>query len=62
MLDGADATFEVAQIATYQPWRLGRPRLSCCAVLEARAGAFVRWGLTTGDQVELLRSHAGEGT
>lgn len=54
LLDGGDATFDIASVATYQPWRLGRPRLSCCAVLEARAGAFARWGLAAGEQVQVL--------
>jgi uncharacterized membrane protein (UPF0127 family) len=36
------------------PWRIGRPRL-CWAVMEAEAGAFERWGLSPGDQLELER-------
>ncbi|MCK4176263.1 DUF192 domain-containing protein [Aciditerrimonas ferrireducens] len=36
------------------PWRIGRPRW-CWAVVEAPAGAFERWGLAPGDQLELER-------
>ena len=34
-------------------WRLGRPRRRARAVLEAEAGAFERWGLAVGDQLEV---------
>ncbi len=53
LLDGSDATFDVASVATYRPWRLGRPRLTCCAVLEATAGSFARWGLSVDSEVQV---------
>ena len=33
--------------------RLGRPRLRAHCVIEAEAGAFERWGLRPGDQLEI---------
>ena len=33
--------------------RLGRPRLRARAVIEAEAGAFERWRLRPGDQLEV---------
>ena len=35
------------------PWRMAMPRRRCRKVLEAQAGAFERWGLRTGDRLEL---------
>ncbi len=36
-----------------RPHRVGRPRLRCRYVLEAEAGAFERWRLRPGDQLEI---------
>ena len=33
--------------------RLGRPCLKACQVIEAQAGAFDRWGLEVGDQLDV---------
>lgn len=33
--------------------RLGRPRMRAHAVIEAKAGAFDRWGLRRGDRLEV---------
>lgn len=33
--------------------RIGVPQFKARAVIEAEAGAFARWGLTTGDVVEI---------
>jgi uncharacterized protein len=33
--------------------RLGRPRLRAHCVIEAEAGAFERWGLRPGDELEI---------
>lgn len=65
LLDGGDARFVMADVATYRPWRLGRPRLGCCAVLEAEAGSFKRWDLSVGDEVTVVGTEppaAGETT
>ena len=35
------------------PGRLSAVRLRCRSVVEAEAGAFARWNLTTGAQVEV---------
>lgn len=35
--------------------RLGRPRLRARSVVEAEAGAFDRWGLAVGQQLEVRR-------
>ena len=46
--------------------RLPRRRVTCPvlrahAVLEAEAGAFARWGLAAGDQLELRDEHPASG-
>jgi len=33
--------------------RIGRPRFGCRAVIEAEAGAFERWHLQPGDELEI---------
>ena len=43
----------VVDIVSLVPWRLSLPRWRARTVLEAEAGAFERWGLRTGDQLEL---------
>jgi uncharacterized membrane protein (UPF0127 family) len=43
----------VVDVCSMRPWRLGRPRLRARCVIEAEAGAFERWGLATGDLVEI---------
>ena len=48
-----DREMRVVGVATMRPWRLSRPRRGCRSVIEARAGAFERWGLRVGDQLEL---------
>jgi uncharacterized membrane protein (UPF0127 family) len=39
--------------ATMHPYRVGMPRLRARNVLEAPAGAFERWNLRPGDQLEI---------
>lgn len=43
----------VLETVCMRPYRLGmvRPRARC--IIEAEAGAFERWGLTTGDELEV---------
>ena len=48
-----DAELHVVDALRLRPWRLTRPRLRCRWVLEAEAGAFERWHLQPGDQLEL---------
>jgi uncharacterized protein len=36
-----------------RPWRVARPRLRARHVVLARAGAFERWRLSTGDRLEI---------
>jgi uncharacterized protein len=43
----------VVDIRELRPWRLTLPRMRARSVLEAQAGAFARWGLKVGDQLEL---------
>jgi uncharacterized protein len=43
----------VLRVATVAPWRLTRPVWRSGFVVEAAAGAFERWGLHPGDQVEV---------
>ena len=53
-----DADLVVLETVTMPRWRLGRPRPSARAVLEAEAGAFARWRLAPGDVLEVAH---GEG-
>ena len=48
-----DGGLTVLEVVTMAPWRLGRPRPSARAVVEAEAGAFARWGLVAGDALEV---------
>lgn len=43
----------VLRVATLVPWRLSCPVWRSSFALEASAGAFERWGLRPGDQVEI---------
>jgi uncharacterized protein len=47
-----DADHRVLRTARVRPHRLTRPVPRSRAVLEAEAGAFARWGLQVGDQLE----------
>jgi uncharacterized membrane protein (UPF0127 family) len=48
-----DRQLRVVDIVRLEPWRAARPRWRARSVLEAEAGAFERWGLHTGDCLEL---------
>jgi hypothetical protein len=48
-----DHEMVVLDVVTLAPWRMSLPRRRCRSVIEARAGAFDRWGLRVGDQLEL---------
>lgn len=48
-----DADGTVLKITQMRPHRVGAPVRHAHAVVEAEAGAFARWGLKVGDQVEL---------
>ncbi|HLX88570.1 MAG TPA: DUF192 domain-containing protein [Acidimicrobiales bacterium] len=48
-----DADLVVVDTVRVAPWRVTRPRLSCRWVVQAEAGAFERWRLRPGDQLEL---------
>jgi len=50
-----DGELRVVDAVRLAPWRMTRPRWRCRWVLEAEAGAFERWGLRPGDQLELHR-------
>jgi uncharacterized membrane protein (UPF0127 family) len=43
----------VLETTTMRPFRLGAPRLKAHCVIEAQAGAFERWRLQPGDQLEV---------
>jgi hypothetical protein len=43
----------VVAMSHMAPFRVGRPHLSCHVVLRARGGAFERWRLEVGDQLEI---------
>ncbi len=48
-----DRDLRVLEVVTMPCWRVGRPRPSARAVLEAEAGAFERWRLAPGDELEV---------
>jgi uncharacterized protein len=48
---GADGT--VLRVDRLAANRMGRPERTAVMVVEAQAGAFERWGLRVGEQVEL---------
>ena len=48
-----DHDLEVIATVWLRPWRVARPRLRARHVLLARAGAFERWRLSTGDRLEI---------
>ncbi len=47
------ADLVVVRTLTLRPGRITRPSLRCRCVIEAQAGAFSRWGLRPGDQLEV---------
>jgi uncharacterized protein len=48
-----DGEMVVVGVTTLRPWRLGMPRRGTRTVIKAQAGAFERWGLRTGDHLEV---------
>lgn len=48
-----DGDLKVVATITMRPFRLSRPRLKARCILEAEAGAFERWSLRPGDQLEI---------
>lgn len=48
-----DANNVVIKIVTMKRHRLGLPVTHACAVIEASAGAFERWGLQVGNPIEI---------
>jgi uncharacterized membrane protein (UPF0127 family) len=48
-----DEDLKVLETVRMRRWRIGRPRPGAKAVLEAEAGAFERWRLRPGDQLEV---------
>lgn len=48
-----DADLVVLETVMMPRWRLGRPRPSARAIVEAEAGAFARWRLQPGDALEV---------
>lgn len=51
--EGGEPCLEVSRIASLGPWRVARPRLAKGAVVAAERGAFDRWQLRVGDQLEI---------
>ncbi|HEY3940864.1 MAG TPA: DUF192 domain-containing protein [Acidimicrobiales bacterium] len=54
-LDVAHMTADLKVLSTSRMgrWRIGLPRPGCRCVLEASSGAFERWALEVGDQLEI---------
>src|SRR5690349_15106444 len=46
-----DGDLKVLAMTRMAPWRVGLPRFSARAVLEAEAGSFERWKLAAGDEL-----------
>jgi uncharacterized protein len=61
-----DNDLRVVRITTLSPNRLALPSRSARVVIEAEAGMFARWGVTTGDTLEVRGEtepgHAGQET
>lgn len=51
--DGELGGLVVLGVTTLRPWRVSVPPLRARTVIEAQAGAFARWGLGAGDQLEV---------
>jgi uncharacterized protein len=50
-----DKKLRVVDIKHLPPWRITLPRMKTRHVLEAQSGAFDRWSLRVGDELELRR-------
>ena len=48
-----DRGLVVRRVVCLRPWRMTRPSLLTPCVIEAEAGAFERWRLKIGDQLEI---------
>jgi uncharacterized protein len=48
-----DKSMRVLSVRTLRPYRMTAPRWRSACVVEASAGAFERWGLRVGDQLEV---------
>ena len=48
-----DTDMVVVRTVTMKRWRLGRPVPKAHGVIEAEAGAFARWNLRVGDQLDV---------
>ena len=48
-----DKDLTVVDAITLAPYRMSLPRPKARCVIEAEAGAFARWGLQRGDQLEI---------
>lgn len=51
--DDDGTCLEVSRIASVGPWRVARPHLAKGAVVAAERGAFDRWQLRVGDELEI---------
>src|SRR5437764_14502466 len=47
-----DRSMRVVAVRTMRPYRMTLPRVKATCVVEASAGAFERWGLRLGDELE----------
>lgn len=57
-----DAEGIVVKVVRMGRWRVGAPTPKAAWVIEAAAGAFERWGLAVGDQVEVRLDHEANPT
>ena len=56
-----DGEMVVLRIATLRRHRVDRPVWRARCAIEAEAGAFERWGLQVGDQLEVRAAGTDEG-
>ncbi|WP_380164497.1 hypothetical protein [Jannaschia sp. R86511] len=54
-----DAPMRVAKLAVLRPFALVTGVRGACATLEAPVGGFAGWGLSVGDEVQVVRAAAG---
>ena len=48
-----DGQLSVVRTVQMRTWRIGRPVMKARGVIEAEAGAFAKWNLRVGDQLEV---------
>jgi hypothetical protein len=58
--DGTDGRMAVTETVRLPPFRVARPRLGAKLLVVAPGGAFERWRLTVGDELEIRGRDNGQ--